>query len=129
MKTILTSISVSLVLALGTLPLASATSLPQPEKLSRQQLQSLIASAKTTAEHERIAHYYEAKAQSDRAQASEHARMATQFRQNELTSSPKWSTGTVNHCDYMAQSLTREATKMQQLAQDHEQMALRAGGR
>jgi hypothetical protein len=128
MKNILNSLSLSIVLGLS-LTAASAATLPKAEKLNKQQLQSLIASAKTPAEHERIAQYYEAKAQNDLAQANEHAQMASQFKQNAVTSSPKWSTGTVNHCEYLAQSFTEDAAKMQALAQEHEQMALRAGGR
>ena len=128
MKNILISLSLSIVLGLS-LTAASAATLPKAEKLNKQQLKSLIASAKTPAEHERIAQYYEAKAQNDLAQANEHAQMASQFKQNAVTSSPKWSTGTVNHCEYLAQSFTEDAAKMQALAQEHEQMALRAGGR
>jgi len=128
MKNILNSLSLSIVLGLS-LTAASAATLPKAEKLNKQQLKSLIASAKTPAEHERIAQYYEAKAQNDLAQANEHAQMASQFKQNAVTSSPKWSTGTVNHCEYLAQSFTEDAAKMQALAQEHEQMALRAGGR
>ena len=128
MKNILNSLSLSIVLGLS-LTAASAATLPKAEKLNKQQHKSLIASAKTPAEHERIAQYYEAKAQNDLAQANEHAQMASQFKQNAVTSSPKWSTGTVNHCEYLAQSFTEDAAKMQALAQEHEQMALRAGGR
>lgn len=128
MKSTLTVVSLSFVLMLGAVRATAATR-PQAEKLSKQQLQTLIASAKTPAEHERIARYYEAKTQSDLAQAAEHAQMAAQFKQNVLTSSSKWSTGTVNHCEYLAQSFTRDAAKMQGLAREHEQMALRAGGR
>jgi len=128
MKSVLTAVALSIVLTLSAVA-ASATTQPQAEKLTKQQLQSLIASARTPADHQRIARYYEAQAQSDLAQAREHAQMAAQFKQNPITTSSKWSTGTVNHCEYLAQSLTKEAAKMQQLAQDHEQMALRAGGR
>jgi hypothetical protein len=128
MKNILNSLSLSIVLGLS-LTAASAATLPKAEKLNKQQLQSLIASAKTPAEHERIAQYYEAKAQNDLVQANEHAQMAVQFKQNAVTSSPKWATGTLNHCEYLAQSLTKDAATMQDLARQHQQMALRAGGR
>lgn len=128
MKSTLQFVSLSSVLIFGLLQAPAATR-SQAETLSKQQLQSLIATARTPGEHERLARYYEAKAQNDLAEAREHAQMAAQFKQNALAASSKWSTGTVNHCVYFAQSLNGDAAKMQQLALQHEQMALRAGGR
>ena len=95
----------------------------KPEKLSKQQLLSLIASAKTPAEHRRVAEYYHATAQDYLAQAKEHAEMAEAYKKNPMTSSSKFATGTVDHCEYFAQSFKEMATKMQELADMHEQMA------
>jgi hypothetical protein len=114
-------------LAAATMTFGQTANQPQAEKLSKQQLQTLIATAKTPAQHERIARYYEAKAQSDLVQAKEHAQMAAEFKQNNVTSSAKYANGTVNHCEYLAASLKKDAAKMEALAQDHEQMAERAG--
>jgi hypothetical protein len=50
----------------------------KPEKLSKRQLLSLIATAKTPAEHNRIAQYYRAAAQDYLAQSKEHEEMALQ---------------------------------------------------
>ncbi len=94
-----------------------------PEKLSHRQLQTLIADAKTSAEHQRIATYYQAKAQDLLAQSRQHAAMAEQFKKNPVTASEKFTVGTVNHCEYIAQSLERNAAKLQQLAKTHEEMA------
>lgn len=109
---------------------ASASSLQaqqNPSELSRQQLVTLIASAKTPAEHTRIAQYYGAQAQADLALSREHARMADQFKSNSVTSSSKFAAGTVNHCAYLAQSYKQSAARMQKLEQEHEQMAKEAG--
>ena len=95
--------------------------------LSKQQLATLIASAKTPAEHTRIAQYYGAQAQADLALSQEHAQMADQFEKNSVTSSSKFTTGTVNHCAYLAASYKQSAAKMQKLEQEHEQMAKEAG--
>lgn len=127
MKRTLSILSVSTLLALSALAQVPAANQQPAEKLSKQQLETLIATAKTPAEHERIAQYYEAKAQEDVAQSQEHAEMAAQFRQNAVTGSAKWTTGTVSHCDYLAKSLKLDATKMQRLAQKHEEMAQHAG--
>lgn len=129
MKSTLTTLSLAVVLALAAFVSASAATQPSaPAKLSKQQLQSLIASAKTSADHERIAEYYEAAAQRDLAQATEHEQMAQQFKQNSLVSSPKFVTGSVNHCEYLVKSLRQNAAKLEALARDHEQMAQRAAG-
>jgi len=99
----------------------------KPEKLSKQQLLSLIASAKTPAEHRRVAEYYHATAQDYLAQAKEHEELAEAYKKNPMTSSSKFATGTVNHCEYFAKSFKDMATKMQELADMHEQMAKDAG--
>jgi hypothetical protein len=96
-------------------------------KLSKQQLATLIATANTPAEHTRIAQYYAAEVQSDLALSQEHAQMAEQFSKNPATNSSKSSTGTVNHCEYLAQHFKQSAVKAQQLEQAHEQMAREAG--
>jgi lipoprotein-anchoring transpeptidase ErfK/SrfK len=115
------------------LALTASASMAQPpqnaEKLSKQQLTSLIATAKTPAEHTRIAEYYGAKAQEDLALSQEHAQMASQFKANSVTSSSKFAPGTVNHCEYLAQRFKADAVKMQQLEQEHEQMAKEAQAR
>jgi len=108
---------------------AMAQTQPDSANLSKQQLVSLIASAKTPAEHIRIAQYYGAKAQDYLAQSKEHAQMAEHFKSNPLTSSSKYSIGTVNHCEFLAQSFKQKAEQMQKLEQEHEQMAKDAGQR
>src|ERR1039458_7421220 len=94
---------------------AMAQTQPNSADLSKQQLVSLIASAKTPAEHTRIAQYYGAKAQDYLAQSNEHAQMAEQFKKNSVISSSKFSTGTVNHCEYLAQNFKQKAEQMQKL--------------
>jgi hypothetical protein len=106
---------------------AMAQTQPSSDNLSKQQLLSLIVSAKTPAEHIRIAQYYGAKAQDYLAQSKEHAQMAEAFKQNSLTSSSKFSTGTVNHCEFLAQNFKQKAEQMQKLEREHEQMAKEAG--
>jgi len=118
-----TVIHLSLALVFVLTAIAAASSAQQPEKLSTRQLASLIAAAKTPAEHSRIAQYYAAQAQSDLAQAAEHEQMAAHYRQSSMASSSKFAAGTVNHCEYLVRHLNREAVKLQGLAQQHEEMA------
>lgn len=123
------AIVLSLSFACATVAFAQSGPQMQVQNLTRQQVQGMIASAKTPAEHERIARYYEAKAQADLALAQTHTRMEAEFKQNVVTSSSKWATGTVNHCAYLAQTYTRDAARMEALAQQHEEMARLAGGK
>ncbi len=92
------------------------------DKLSKHQLLSLIATAKTPTDHLRLAQYYEAQAKYYLAQSSLHQEMAAAYRKNPPISG-KYSINSANHCDFFAQSFKEDAIKMQELANMHEQMA------
>ncbi len=93
------------------------------EKLSKQQLLSLIATAKTPAEHRRVAEYYHAKAQDYLAQANEHEQMVAAYKANPSLSTEKNRASTIGHCEYFVQTFKDLAAKSQELAQLHEQMS------
>jgi hypothetical protein len=115
--------AVALVLVISVVGFSSAAQQQKPEKLTKKQLLSLIATAKTPAEHQRIAEFYQEKAQEYLAQAKEHEEMAEAYKKSPMTNSSKFAAGTVNHCEYFAQSFKEMAAKMQDLANMHEQMA------
>jgi hypothetical protein len=98
----------------------------KPEKLSKRQLLSLIATAKTPAEHNRIAQYYRAAAQDYLAQSKEHEEMAARYKENPTISSSKFVTGTVNHCEYFVETFKALAANSEELAVLHERMASEA---
>ena len=122
MKRIIAISTVIAALLLST-PGHAATQQANLEKLSNKQLSTLAATAKTPAEHRRIANYYSAQAQNYLAESKIHGGMAEQFKANPVTNSSKFVTGTVNHCQYLADSLKASAEQSSKLAQDHEQMA------
>lgn len=93
------------------------------EHLSKQQLTTLIANAKTPAEHERIAQFYVAKAQDYTAQANMHEAMIAAYKANSSLSNDKNWAATIGHCEYFAQTLKEKAVKSQELAELHAQMA------
>jgi hypothetical protein len=97
------------------------------EHLSKHQLNTLIATAKSPAEHQRIAKFYMSQAQDYAAQSKEHAREAEQARNNPMRNSNKAVFSTVNHCEYFARKFSDLASKSQKLARQHEQMATDAG--
>ena len=119
----LSSIIVLAIAAFATTSQAQSNS----EQLSKQQLASLTATAKTPAEHSRLAAYYSAQANADLAQSKEHAQMAEQFKKNSVTNSQKFAAGTVNHCEYLAQNLNQSAAQKLELSKEHAQMATEAG--
>ena len=51
----------------------------KPESLTKQQLNTLIATAKTPAEHERIANFYKLSALDYKTQAQEHEEMIVAY--------------------------------------------------
>jgi hypothetical protein len=88
--------------------LAPSRSQRTPEQLSKQQLNTLIANAKTPAEHERIARRYETKAQDYPEQAKEHeATMAVCKANSSLSNDKNW-TATIGHCEYYLQTFNGE---------------------
>lgn len=97
------------------------------EQLTPAQLASLVASARTTADHVRIAEYYGAQADRLDAQSDDHAKMAATFRANPTTNNEKRVRETVNHCEYLAQTLKARSEKARALADEHEQMSKAAG--
>ena len=80
--------------------------------LSKKELRNRIATAKTQADHERIAQYFDAEAAKYEADAKDHADLA-QFYQQHTAMSPKYPGGqqSFHHCDALSKSLT-QALKM-----------------
>jgi hypothetical protein len=93
-------------------------------KLTNAQLSTLIATAKTPAEHQRIADYYKAEAQDYLAQAAEHKAMIVAYRANP---SSKHQASEITHCENLVTSLDAQAAKSQEMAKMHEQMSAKAG--
>ena len=99
---------------------------PNPPQMARSSAKSslfaLISTAHTPAEHTRIAEYYQAQATAFLAESKEHEEMATADRNNPATNNSKFVAGTVNHCEYIAQSLKKDADQAQDLAKLHEEI-------
>src|SRR5579864_9521395 len=109
--------------AFGQTPSAQQT---KPEHFSKRQLNTLITAARTPAEHQRIAQYYQAKSQDYLAQAKEHEQMVAAYKANPSLTA-KSQASTLNHCEYFVQTFKDLAAKSQELAQLHVQMAKQVG--
>ena len=89
-------------------------------KLDKSQVNTLISTAKTPADHQRIADYYKAEAKDYLAQADEHKAMIAAYKANP---SSKHQAALLTHCENLAADLKDLSTKSQELAQLHEKMA------
>lgn len=93
------------------------------EKLSARELNALVASARTAAEHERIANYYAAQALEYRAEEQQHLAMLTGFMANPTVNNEKARFGTMNHCEYLARTMRQRASKAEALALEQQKLA------
>jgi hypothetical protein len=98
------------------------------EQLTNKQVDTLVATAKTPADHDRLANFYELKAQEYRAQAQVHAQMLVAFMANSATNNDKSHFGTVDHCDFMFKSLNQRARTAHKQALEQERLAQVAAG-
>ncbi len=120
---ILSILSLAFVMTAATFAQAPSAPQAKPEHLSMRQLNTLIVNAKTPAEHRRIAQYYQAKALDYLAQVKEHEQMLAAYKANSSLSNEKNRASTIGHCEYYVQAFKDLATKTQEFAQLHEQMA------
>ena len=108
------------------LAIAVATPVARPaveqEKLSHKELKALIASARTPADHERIAAYYRAEAQTLAAKQREHEEELEQYYKNTARYPSKYPT-MGDHCRGLATYYKMTAQKAAALAEMHEQLA------
>jgi len=116
---ILSVLSLALVMTVAAIGQTPA----KPQHLSKQQLNTLIATAKTPAEHQRIAQFYQSQALDYLAQSKEHEAMVAAYKANPSMTNNKNQASTINHCEYFVQTFKDLAAKSQELAQLHEQMA------
>src|SRR5260370_91002 len=123
---ILSILSLAFVMTVAAFGQTTSTQQTKPEHLSKGQLNSLISTAKTPAEHQRIAQFYQSRAQDYLAQSKEHEAMVAAYKANPSLINNKNQASTINHCGYFVQTFKNLAVKSQELAQLHEQMAKEA---
>jgi hypothetical protein len=95
---------------------------PATPTLGKSELDTLIATAKTPAEHERIAQDYRDQTRNYLSQAKEHEAMIAAYKASPNSTS-KNQAATIGHCEYFAAKFNELAVKSQELAKMHEQMA------
>lgn len=97
----------------------------EDKPLSKSEISALIASAETKADHQRIAHYFDAEAAKYRDEAKEHGELAPFYHRSEDPAMPKHpgSQRTFQHIDSLITSLQQAAEDAHQLAAEHKEMA------
>ncbi len=127
MKRILAVVSLALIVAAAAQAQPRSTEIAKADRLSRQQLNSLIVTAKTPADHERIAQAYESNARQYRAEAQEHEAMIATYKAHASLSNDKNRASTIGHCEYFVKALNDLALKSDELARRQQEMAREAG--
>lgn len=98
---------------------------PQYEKLNKKDLKVLIASARTSAEHQRIAAYYRSEAGRFHAMQQEHERELAEYLKNPWGYPAKYP-NRGDHCRDLAAYYAMAAQKALAKAEMHEELAQQA---
>lgn len=96
----------------------------QPAAVTEDNVSQMIASAKTPADHQAIAAYYEQQAAEAKKKAALHRNQADTYRKLNI---PK-PVGMAEMCDEIAAMWDKTAHHYSKLAKAHQQMAKSAGG-
>jgi hypothetical protein len=114
---------ISLVLLTCTVEVRAAAQ--TPASLSKKELKTLLATAKTSADQERLAAYYRDKAQQLRAKAQEFSAQADYLATQPATIESKQgiSCNCTSHYRYFSKLYAQEAKDAETLAAEHYQLA------
>lgn len=118
---------ISLLAAL-TIVFGSAAPIKASGALTKKQAQALAATAKTPADHMKLAAYFKLEADRLDAEAQEHEQLAQNYRLNpNMTGGGKTGgntqSRTFEHCEAAAKALREAAKSTRELVAEHEQMA------
>ena len=113
---------------LGVGGLVAALAVEPQRALTKTQLKSAIANAKTAEDHQRIATYYNEQADRMLAEAKEHEELAVVYAKSPNPHAVKhpMSGQTADHCKYFAEATRKAAQESKELAKLHNAMAKQA---
>lgn len=123
-NTSVTTLLLLAVLSLMTFSASAARGQDAHSNLTSKQVRTLIATAKTPEDHQKIAAYYREKAEEAKANAAEHQKILAAYYENPSTHPPaKAAGGASEHCRTLIRLYNDEAKEDLALANEHEQMA------
>ena len=102
---------------------ARQTAAPQ---LTEKELIALLENAKTPADHEKLAAYYDAEATDFEAKAAKHKRMAEVYRRMPPPGNPRFTdtrAGSAGHCDNIAAESAKAGKEARAMADHHKMLA------
>jgi len=127
---IVSVLSLAFVLSAVSFSQTAQASQSAPEKLTQQQLNTMIANAKTPADHQRIARYYEAQAQQYIADAIKNSAKVVAYNKSPYTNiclmcvSSNYSLQMAARAQGLSEQIAEErAMKLQELAKQQQAMA------
>jgi hypothetical protein len=110
-------------IGLGLMALLAVLALPATQAAADEvDIVKMIAAAKTPADHQAIADYYQHQADAATAKAAQHTKMAQEYK----TGSFGGKTHFHEHCEALARIYRSEAKEYAALAAAHRQMAAKA---
>lgn len=105
---------------------------PQPSRqttapqLTEKELLALLDTAKTPADHEKLAAYYDAEAMDFEAKAAKHKRLAAAYRRMPAPGNPRITdtrASTAGHCDNIAVESEKAGKEARSMAEHHKMLA------
>jgi hypothetical protein len=95
------------------------------EALTDDQVIALLENAKTPADHERLASYYDEEAQAFDRQAARHKKLAATYRRMPSPGSPKVQPrpSMAPHCENIAANAVKDANEARTMAAHHRMLA------
>ena len=105
--------------------LASAQNTTSSDLLTTKQVQELVATAKTPADHMKLTRHFKALAAKYDAEAKDHAVVAAAYRKapNASESKRPGAPDTALHCDRLGELARNAAKQAREIATEHQQMA------
>ena len=118
-------VTVAVLMATPLLVSPGANSQTADKALGKKQLADLVATAKTTADHRRLAAHFRTVAAHHEAEAKEHVELAAKYKKDPTSSESKrpGSGDTAAHCLTFAEHCRKAAKTMSEMAAMHEEMA------
>ena len=103
----------------------SASGQTADKMLSKKALAALVATAKTAADHRKLAAHYRAAAAQHEAEAKEHTELAAKYKANPTGTEQKHPNApdTASHCLTYAEHCRKAAKLLSEMAAMHEEMA------
>lgn len=116
-----------MVLALTAAPLPAQTT--KAPRLTSKEVVALIQNAKTPADHEKLAAYYDQTAAELEEKAEEHKELAAAYKRMPTPGNPRIPSPArpISHCENIAANAGKAAAEARSMAEHHRMLAREAG--